>query len=63
MTKAEKHKHMTDLALAVYTANEALVKIEKIASEAGLICSNKQKMIYISGKNAVTVLVNGKVKL
>ena len=62
MTKAEKHKHMADLALSVYAAHQALVRIEKIAEDAGLWCNNKQKMHYIHGTKAVTVLVNGEVK-
>lgn len=60
MTNDEKKQYMQDLAVAVYSAHEALIKIEHIATEAGLNCRNKQNMWFSGARNkAIPVLVNG----
>lgn len=60
MTNDEKKKHLQDLALAVYTAHSALVKIENIATRAGLHCGNRQNMWFEGARNKViSVLING----
>lgn len=62
MTNDEKKKHMQELAVAVYSAHKALEQIEKMAKEAGLICSNKQMMWFTGARDkTVRVLVNGEL--
>lgn len=60
MTSDEKKKYMQDLAVAVYAAHEALMKIEGIAFKAGLNTRNKQNMWFCGSRNkAISVLING----
>jgi hypothetical protein len=60
VTREEKKKYMQDLAISVYAAHNALNKIEDIARDAGLFCSNKQMMYFVGARDkTIRVLVNG----
>lgn len=60
MNNDEKKQYMQDLAVAVYAAHQALVKIENTAERAGLDCRNKQNMWFEGARHkAISVLING----